>query len=82
MLFVFERPRSSTFGMHQVPIPLDIWWFDENAVLLGMASMDPCPEEPCTDYASPGQIMWALETPSGDFDFEPGELLDSNVEND
>ncbi len=82
MLFVFERSRSATFGMLNVPLPLDIWWFDENGVLLGSAAMDPCPEEPCTDYASPGSVMWALETPSGDFDFQPGEVLVPNVEND
>ncbi len=41
MLFVFDDPRSATFGMEDTLIALDIWWFDSAGLLLGS-----------TDYAA------------------------------
>lgn len=80
MLFVYDQPRSATFHMLATPMPLDAWWFDEDGHLLGRTQMDPCPEEPCTDYGSPGPVMWVLETPHAEYEFGPGDNL-SNVEN-
>jgi uncharacterized membrane protein (UPF0127 family) len=75
MLFAWPQPTSVSFHMRNTLIPLDIWWFDEGAVLLGSARMEPCLTEPCTSYGAPGPTMWALETPAGGFDFESGALL-------
>lgn len=75
MLFVFEETRSATFGMLDTLLALDIWWFDADGRLVGSTEMQPCPEEPCTAFASPGPVRWALETPGGEFDFEPGARL-------
>lgn len=75
MLFVFDRPAPTTFGMRDTLIPLDIWWFDHEGRLLGSAEMEPCPGEPCTDYGSPGEVAWALETPQGALDLVPGAML-------
>ena len=75
MLFVFEETRSATFGMRDTLIPLDIWWFDGDAALLGVTAMTPCSEEPCVDYAAPDLVGWALETPAGARDFPRGALL-------
>ena len=80
MLFVFGESRPATFGMLDTLLPLDIWWFDADGRLVGATEMQPCPEEPCTAFASPGPVSWALETPLGAFDFEPGAQL-STVEN-
>lgn len=83
MLFVYDRPASATFGMLDTLIQLDIWWFDEDGHLLGSAEMEPCPEEPCTDYRSPGPVMWVLETTAGEFEFSTGARLGfPNAEND
>ncbi len=79
MLFEFESPRSVTFTMKDTTIPLDIWWFDEEGLVIGSTVMDPCQEEPCVNYRSPAEIAWALETPLGEFVFEPGDRL-TNVE--
>ncbi|MFZ0014731.1 MAG: DUF192 domain-containing protein [Acidimicrobiia bacterium] len=76
MLFVFEEPRVATFQMRTVGFPLDIWWFDADGALLGNAEMQTCPDGACTSYASPGAIMWALETPMGAVDFTPGATLE------
>lgn len=80
MLFVLPNASSPTFGMRDVLIPLDIWWFDPGSRLLGSTRMEPCPADPCTSYGSPGEVQWALEVPAGAYRFEPGATL-SIVEN-
>jgi hypothetical protein len=75
MLFVFEETRPATFGMGDTLVPLDIWWFDAEGVLLGGTEMSPCPDDPCVSYASPAPIMWALETPAGEYELEVGTVL-------
>lgn len=75
MLFVFEEPRTATFVMRDTLIPLDIWWFDEEGLLLGSAEMEPCTIVPCTGYGSPGEVAWALETPLGEVEPVPGDML-------
>jgi uncharacterized protein len=80
MLFVFDEPRSATFGMEDTLIPLDIWWFDDTGLLLGSTTMEPCEDQACPSYRSPGVIGWALETPAGEREFVVGAKL-STVEN-
>jgi len=75
MLFSFGEPTVATFGMRDTLIPLDIWWFDEQGRLLGSTRMEPCPSPPCTNYGSPGEIVWALETPAGQVELTPGDTL-------
>jgi uncharacterized membrane protein (UPF0127 family) len=75
MLFVFEQTRTATFGMEDTLIPLDIWWFDQEGVLVGSAEMEPCETAPCTAHGSPGEVSYALETPSGTVELEPGDVL-------
>jgi len=71
MLFVWETPTTPTFGMRDTLIPLDIWWFDADGVLIGMTEMRTCPDGDCVSYAAPGPVRWALETPAGAHDFPP-----------
>ena len=75
MLFWFDPPRQASFHMLNTPMPLDIWWFDEDGVLLGNSEMEPCVTETCPGYPSPGVIAWALETPLGSFDFQRGDRI-------
>jgi uncharacterized membrane protein (UPF0127 family) len=75
MVFVFDPARSATFGMRDTLIPLDIWWFDSEGVLIGSTEMQPCVETICVSYGSPGEIGWALETPLGEQDFSVGDVL-------
>jgi len=75
MLFAYGEPATATFGMRDTLIPLEIWWFDGEGRLLGSTDMEPCSATPCTGYASPGEIAWALETPSGELHFAPGDTL-------
>jgi len=83
MLFVHDTPQQVTFVMLDVPIPLDVWFFDLDGALIGSAEMAPCPAEPCPLYASPGEVSWALETPAGVYEFEAVAVLTDapNAEN-
>jgi uncharacterized membrane protein (UPF0127 family) len=78
MLFVFPEAAPVNFHMLETPLPLDIWWFDDDGVLLGATAMEPCPSKPCLSYPSPGPVRWALETPQGRYRLEVGELLSVN----
>jgi uncharacterized membrane protein (UPF0127 family) len=75
MLFSYATPSFVTYGMLDVVIPLDIWFFGPDGALIGTTEMAPCPAEPCTDYGSPGEVSWVLETPAGVFDFPIGAVL-------
>jgi hypothetical protein len=75
MLFVHETPGQFNYVMLDVPIPLDIWFFNPDGVLIGSAEMEPCPAEPCPRYGPPGEVSWVLETPAGRYEFEAGALL-------
>lgn len=75
MLFAYPDPTSASYTMRDTPLPLDIWWFDEDGALVGSAEMEPCLEGSCTSYASPGPVRWVLETPRGRYGFEPGATL-------
>lgn len=75
MLFVFEETRIASFGMRDTSIPLDIWWFDSEGMLIDSTEMEPCPRSPCPVYPSPGEVAWALETPMGQEEFVSGAVL-------
>ncbi len=75
MLFSYSTPTFVTYGMLDVVLPLDIWFFGSDGALIGSTEMVPCPVEPCTSYGSPGLVSWVLETPAGEFDFPPGAGL-------
>ncbi|MDP9145484.1 MAG: DUF192 domain-containing protein [Actinomycetota bacterium] len=79
MLFVFDAPGSPVFVMEETLIPLDVWFFDRSGVLLGNEEMAPCEAEPCIRYQAPESVQWALETPLGAYEFEPGAVLTTSA---
>jgi hypothetical protein len=79
MLFVFPDSSVPTFVMLDAVIPLDVWFFDDNGELIGSAAMQPCAEEPCPRYPAPGEVRWALETPLGTRQYQPGDILTTSA---
>ena len=67
MLFVWQGDATSTFGMLNVPIALDIAWFSADGTLVGRATMPPCAEEPCESYGPGRPYRYAIETVEGGF---------------
>ncbi|HMF82287.1 MAG TPA: DUF192 domain-containing protein [Acidimicrobiia bacterium] len=69
MLFVFDRPTTSFFTMSDVPVPLDIGWYDATGEPVDRTLMQPCPQRSpaeCPVYQSKGPYRYALETLGGD----------------
>lgn len=75
LLFVFGDPRTASFVMSDTLIPLDIWWFDADGRLVGSAEMEPCTSVFCDSYRSPQEVTYALESPLGEVELEPGAML-------
>lgn len=79
MIFVWDSPTSPLFGMRDTLIPLDLWWFGPDNLLIGKSEMSTCPDGDCVSYGSPGPVLRALETPAGIYTFEPGDLLTTSA---
>jgi uncharacterized membrane protein (UPF0127 family) len=68
MLFVFDSPTSSSFTMSEVPVPLDIGWYDAAGLPVDRLLMQPCPDRSVSDcpvYSSRGPYTYAVETLGG-----------------
>lgn len=79
MLFVFDAPGSPVFVMEDTLIPLDVWFFDRDGILIGSEEMTPCEVEPCARYPAPESVQWAMETPLGARELEPGARLTTSA---
>jgi uncharacterized membrane protein (UPF0127 family) len=69
MLFVFEGPTQGPFTMSDVPVPLDIAWYDAAGRPVDRLVMQPCPDRPpseCPSYRSRGPYRYAVETLEGE----------------
>jgi uncharacterized protein len=69
MLFVFERPTQGSFTMSNVPVPLDIGWYDASGRPVDRLVMQPCPDRSvseCPRYGSRGPYTYAVETLEGE----------------
>ncbi|HEX6946013.1 MAG TPA: DUF192 domain-containing protein [Acidimicrobiia bacterium] len=77
VLFVWGDADQRVFTMEDTPMPLDIWWFDEDLRLAGVDTMLPCVSDPCPTYPSPVAISRALETPAGERALPAGARLAS-----
>jgi uncharacterized protein len=68
MLFVFERPVQGAFTMSDVPVSLDIGWYDDAGRPVDRLVMRPCPDRSvseCPSYGSSGPYSYAVETLEG-----------------
>ena len=63
MLFAFNYPKKMSFWMKNVPIPLDIGYFDSNGRLIEIHSLYPYDEKPV--FSRSHTIQYALEMNQG-----------------
>lgn len=69
MLFVFGGPTQSSFTMSDVPVPLDIGFYDAAGRPVDRLLMQPCPDRSvseCPSYRSRGPYRYAVETLEGE----------------
>lgn len=57
MLFPFAAPRRTRFWMKDVPVPLDMVFVRDGAVVGIEAEVPPCPAEPCPTYGPGNQLV-------------------------
>lgn len=66
MIFRFANDTTSGFFMRNVPMPLEIAWFDSDGRLVSTAEMAPCPDtDGCQTYPPAGPFRFALEVEAG-----------------
>ena len=68
MLFVFDGPTQDAFTMSEVPVPLDIGFYDAHGRQVDQLVMQPCPDRPvaeCPTYRAHRSYRYALETLRG-----------------
>lgn len=68
MLFVFGATSTSAFTMSDVPVPLDIGFYDAAGRPVDRLEMQPCPGKSpaeCPVYRAKGPYRYALETLGG-----------------
>jgi uncharacterized membrane protein (UPF0127 family) len=68
MAFRYESPTTTAFFMLTTPLPLSIAFYAPDGSWLGAFDMEPCPQEPCTRYATPEGFTVAVEVPQGRLD--------------
>ena len=61
MLFLFDGPSTTTFGMEDTVTPLSIAFWDQKGQVVDVLEMEPCHQDPCTTYASRAPYIAALE---------------------
>ena len=66
MIFDFPAPRDGAFFNRNVPITLDIAWFDNEGIYVDAARMPPCEDvDSCPLYRPQAPYRRAVETPVG-----------------
>ena len=79
MLFVFAADTTAAFGMDDVPVALDVAWFDRDGQLIDTETMATCLTS-CPSYESPAAYRFALETREARLGgFAPGAVLTGNL---
>jgi len=66
MLFIYdEAPKQVSFWMKNTTIPLEAIWINEEKKVIEITSMNPCENDPCPSYKSPGIVSYVLEVNQG-----------------
>lgn len=66
MLFVFEEVGPWAFWMKNTKVPLDILWLAPDKRIVHVEeNIQGCTEDPCPEYPSNKDALYALELPAG-----------------
>lgn len=66
MLFVFEEAGQWAFWMKNTKVPLDILWIaPDKRIVYIEENIQGCTQDPCPEYQSNKDALYALELPAG-----------------
>lgn len=65
MAFRYPEPRTGTFWMENVALPLSIAFFAADGAYLDAFDMEPCRIDPCPHYGTPTDFLVAVEVEQG-----------------
>lgn len=65
MVFLFDSPSESSFGMADTLIPLSIVFWNSNGEVVDVLDMQPCEPDACPAYRSAAEYVGALEVNRG-----------------
>ena len=60
MLFVFDSEVQVSFTMRDTRIPLDLFFFDAEGLVVAQLAMVPCQADPCPLYQAGEPFAFAL----------------------
>ncbi len=74
MLFVHDTVATVSYTMEDTVLPLDMWFIDNNGVIVATSEAQPC-EASCESYVSSQPVAYVLETELGEFHFGIGDMV-------
>ena len=77
MLLIYPAPGDRRIWMKNVPIPLQVFWIDENFTVIGTRRLPPCRHSPCPVYGVDGAAHYVLELGDYPHPIEKGDRIDS-----
>ena len=84
MLFIFPREARRSFWMKNCRIPLDIFYFDSNLVLVSVSeNTPPCRTQRCPSYPSEGPARYVLELNAGkaaQLGIKTGDVMELHID--
>ena len=76
MLLVYRRSGDHRIWMKNVPIPLRVYWIDEDFRVVTMRRLEPCVDDPCPVYSAGQASTYVLELGDYEHDLRPGDRLE------
>ena len=77
MLLVYPSPGDRRIWMKNVPIPLQVFWIDENFTVIGAQRLPPCQYSPCPVYGVETEAHYVLELGDYPHPIKAGDRIDS-----
>lgn len=72
MLFIYPQSGDHRIWMKNTLIPLKVIWLDNNNLIIGVKTLDPCTSDPCPIYGVSKLSKYVLELNNTNHGLKPG----------
>ena len=76
MLLVYPDSGDRRIWMKNVPIPLQVYWIDENHRVIGNRLLPPCQYSPCPVFGVDQHARYVLELGDYSHPIKPGDRIE------